>query len=1270
MKSFLCRVMVFVFLFNCLTPAVGWGQTARRSAQPNPEALGAQVSRQVAKAIQSAFSPKTPAGQFARADKEARRAHQKRFAQADAANRQQAANLTEDLDLRRMAAPVEQPSSLYVAPRPHTGPVILTTRTKANAFLEKIKNNQIEFADLIDYADPLDTGETSRDLLTTAYAAEIIGNQVTMAAQAEFPIQLGHAQYDLNAFQAQLVKIQARLLYRMALLGAKVPSYTANTDEEPSSAAYKGLQNSFQPSKERTQALNSLRIALLRIHKFYRAKGMQDPVDEYQKEKEIENPHPGLLEIRFQSGSARTRATEWVKYNGNLAVFMSQLIQEFKQILKQDPEEGGFAYQHLQIAAEYATVYALEYRPEELKRLIKLLDEGPKETDFKQKYTPIVNAIFISVFENTRYSTMNEASTQKVLNLLKEFSDPEKYSLSTRVLALEAASLLFRPFNKEPVENNKPESESTSFFPMNLTLPDDNLRPLFAYRTAELYCPLIDETSTSASHVGDHGMEDYGLSSEEMQALADKLGYIYDGFYDIHTEQLTADGQPSVFANYPGMSLCPISMKNEPNKLKVGRERATAFVDFTKEVLFWIYGYKAFSLVGTAFRLTRGAVIASPQALRAYKAASSGGRMAAFNAKIQEGARFANWVYKNKKQQGYLIEAAVQKAPARVEKEVVVENGVSKTVERKIPAVTEFKPINHTYQLQGQYSHWNPKRWLGMTPAEDIVGYRVTRMEPGLKTTVGTMQFDKPIDGLHNLQELSQMTRQLKLADGSRFWFEKQPYWRGMLNIGQVQQERWTLAGLENAFKDQMDIWIPLEKVAQETGKIGETTRWWNVSQWGVPEKWGELVEANMWGKPGVGGASSIMPMYVAPKSSLRFIWGGSAKQLIAKPEGVVNISERLPGFFTRAEDMASGNVYNQMFNAYMKPLNWKSTVAKTFLPDYVPTKTFWQSVRANPVLGMKLAPQLLWRNQFGIAVAGLGAWYGADYLAYPVLQSWMEKEATKDVQAEIDKYGDTFSPEQAKKDELLMEEMGIDRSDTRAMTTYNAVLAAQPQESAGALFSAPVVVTRRALGMPFIGEGLKEDYAYQASRVDLNRALLRQRYAQFQENKPAMEQWRQEQREMIEQDQQALLELYAPALEAAPQLKEEVNRIYKNYEDGFLNAPTDAVAMQASERFNQQMDKWQLKAQMWASAKVYAEQKIEEFKMMFHVQVTPEVEQTIYEAYYTYAQQYCEALEAQDSQAQINKASRKLNKTLEKLFNKLYGSIEYGVDFNPHAAE
>ena len=127
---------------------------------------------------------------------------------------------------------------------------------------------------------------------------------------------------------------------------------------------------------------------------------------------------------------------------------------------------------------------------------------------------------------------------------------------------------------------------------------------------------------------------------------------------------------------------------------------------------------------------------------------------------------------------------------------------------------------------------------------------------------------------------------------------------------------------------------------------------------------------------------------------------------------------------------------------------------------------------------------------------------------------------------------------------------------------------------------------------MPFIGEGLKEDYAYQASRVDLNRALLRQRYAQFQENKPAMEQWRQEQREMIEQDQQALLELYAPALEAAPQLKEEVNRIYKNYEDGFLNAPTDAVAMQASERFNQQMDKWQLKAQMWASAKVYAEQK------------------------------------------------------------------------------
>lgn len=1302
MKSFLCRVMAFVFLLNCLTPTTGWGQTARRS-----NAQSGALDKHVSAKVQKAQEANTPAAQFARADQETRQQHNAHFAQADEAARkaqqeaaqqakeQAALNREKAVQLAARDGLVQQPSSLRVA-RPMGPKQVALSGSSLNAtlFLKKVANNEIPFEELIDYADPMDPAVNN--LLTIAYAAEVINNTVGQAMQVD------PSMYDKDEMQAQLVKMQARLLYRLALLGFEMPSYTASKTEEPVSLSRQALTE-VPASTTKTMAVASLRMALLKIHQFYQAKQLPDPADEYQKEMLVRQAqHMPKTVTRFvemplsankspaqTQAQVRQNAAKMVKNHGNLALFMKQFVSEFKQTMAQEPEEGSGLYHQAQVKAEYATAYALEYDPAYLKQIVAAVDKGPKATDFKQDYAPILNAIFVTVFENTRYSAMGEAKTKQVLNLLTEFSDPQKYSLPTRVFALEAASLLFRPFNQDAF--NRPQNNSplaAVFAPVNFNQPDEKLRRLFAQRVADLYCPLVSQNSRS--------MKDYGLASEEMEALADKLADMYDGFYDIRTAIMEDATKPAgTFArdNYPGK--CNITTHGNLNQLKRDNEHTAAILYFGAEVIFWVYGGELFSLLGTAFRLTRGAVVALPKAGRAFTTAARGEKVAAFNAKIQEGAKYANWVYKNKKQQGYIVEAVVEKTPARVEKEVVVENGVAKTVEHEIPAVTVSKPINHTYQLEGKYSHWNPKRWLGMKPGDAVVGYRVTRMEPGLQATVGEMRLGAPIDGLHNLQEVAQMTRQLQLADGSRMWFEGQPYWRGMLNLAQAQQEHWTLGGLQSAFKNQMDLWVPLGETAQKTGKISETTRWWNITQWGAPEKWGELVGGKMWGKAGVGGTSDLMPVYVAPRTPLQFTWRGAANQVTLRQDGIANISEVLPGFYTSGADLASGNVYNQMFNAYMKPLNWKSTAAKTFLPDYVPSKAFWQSVRANPVLGAQLVPQLLWRNRFANTTAFFGAWIGADHLVYPPFRAWINDQAEKDYRKEMNKYGDTFSEHQAKMDELLLKEMGADMTDKREMTAYNDVLAAQPEEKEGTLVVAPILATRRALGMEFVDDASKAALENQARKTDLNRAILRRTHSIVEQNKQVEAQNKASMEQMhqaLAQDEQQLLAEYPLGFAAVPGATKKVHKAYEKYADQVLAARTDAQVETAKNKFNQALQPVLTQVTTYQDVLAEAEALIKEARQKYAQTpdyFTPKIEKQIRVLYKNYAQDLLKIDLSKPTDVQVQQsvaAQLKRDGAFQQLMIQMQRDHqtkhpeyyqaqptsalpEYGAEFDPNAA-
>lgn len=1229
--SLICRAMTVVFLVNCLTPVTGWGQ----SLPTGRYSLDAQVDRKVAKAIEK----NTPALQFAQADSQVRRQHNARFTGLDDTQKKQAAQSRQD-NLLRSQSPAAPRDATYVAPRPDArmGEIRNPNAAARNNFLKMVEENRLEFKDLIEYADAMSPETDANDLVITAYAAEIIGNSVEEAAQLDSSL------YDLSELQALLPQVEARLLFRLALLGFKSPSYSLNKTADPVSVSRGQLQTAFgRDPLGKIEAVGSIRIALLKIHQFYQKKGLPDPADEYQKQilaertqnttvQTLPQTHKWnerattLAPTRVSTAQATSEAIRAVNQYGNIASFQKNFLSELKSLKNQNPEEGSNEFQQLQILADYAVAYAIAYNPEKLKDIVAVFDEGVERTyrknvkngDFQRKYSPVLNAIFVSIFENTRYASMGEDKTKKILALLNDFSDPEKYSLPTRVFALEAAGLLYRPFNAETVQARDNQPSFAVFAPLNLNKPDENLRRTFAWRTSELYCPLVA--------TGEGSMQTYGLDASQMQALADKLAYIYDGFYDIHTPLFeNADSSHHARDNFPAK--CNMVMRNQPNELKKRKELNAAVISFTLETLFWVYGGELFAFAGTAFRLTRGAVAALPKARKAYTLAARGEKIAAFNNEVRQGARFANWVYKNKKQQGYFVELLVEKEPQAVK-------GVAKARTTEVGPVRATTPeveavrVNHTYQLEGKYSHWNPKRWLGVDRNQEIVGMRVTRLQPNFNTTVAQATFETPVNGLHSIQDIEKAWSQLRLVNdpATAMAYETKPYWSALLDLRQAQMEQSLLQGLESSLKNQMDIWVPMGSAAQKGAKISSQTKWWNL-RWGYPQLVDGLAHPNT-------------PFYVAPRTAMN--WTRSSAGQMMNPEGIANISEVLPGFYTTGRDLATGNIHRQAFEAFFRPMNWENNFQKTFLPDYLPTSTFWSSVKANPVLGAQLLPQLVWRNRFVGTSAFFGAWIGLDHVAYPAYRHWLEGEANKDTQKELNKYGDTFSPQQAKMDELLMQQLGIDNSDKRAMTAYQDVMQAQEAQKDGTLLVAPIVMTRRAMGMELVDDASRTAYANQAQRIDFNRARLKQMHTALQQTQEASKKERREAERKFKAELDAaynqILAMYPYGFAAQPQAKKQLTQLFAQYTKEALAATTQEEQDRIDERFLQQRDQILLPVDVWDAVLQGCEKTIQNTRVAYAQDsdlITPAVEKQIRNIFKEYAQEYMRILAIQNDAQQ-----------------------------------
>ncbi len=681
MTTWLCRIMAAVFTFNVLSPAELWAQTQRPSAGarlgqtapiPTTEDIRAQVEEKFkddvasaqqayeeAKGVQELYNAinKLHAVMGTRAAEQSRR-------QADADRRRQR-------EQERQNYYTQQADAVRVArPALSAAPVNLTPSFEA--FAAKLNSGEMSVADLVLYLDPLEGG----DLMSTVFAAEILGNSVDAMGSNE-----EDSTPEMSDF---LLEVQLRALYRLkSLLGHK------------------------EGSSSYLMAVGSLRLLLLKVNEFFKRAGMPNPLFEAVggasaasgsgKKARAQAPTEMVRvqgldgHIMFVSrpvkgssaGRVQIQAPEQLFSEALYRKMMNDFMAEVREYRDQDLNKEDSKYELMLLLLQYAVSYAMDFDPSQVTTMVGYFDKGPKKTDIEQQYTAVLNAILTTVFENVKFTPGSDKHSTAIRMFL-DFSNPEKYSMPTRIFALEMASLLYNTQYqpKEVAAKNMPQSTGNTLFygfTMNTSTVDDSLRHIFATRTVDIYAPL-NRTHYLA-------IKDYGLDSDQMKVLADKLAHIYNGFANDDLKWDTSrfrdkrsyvldraeDGRSLILNDInsvpllkpfghghmfelPDGSLKEISgfgrssqgfwvemnLTNGINPKKRSDEINMSMVMFLGEAVLWVFGGE---IIGIAWRVTRGAMVALPKAVRAASLANKGRRALSFGIEIKKGVRYANLAY-------------------------------------------------------------------------------------------------------------------------------------------------------------------------------------------------------------------------------------------------------------------------------------------------------------------------------------------------------------------------------------------------------------------------------------------------------------------------------------------------------------------------------------------------------------------------------------------------------------------------------------------------
>lgn len=1119
MQSFFCRVLAVVFALNCVLPTPSaWAQARRPSGQKNTTGttarpnVGAAVSQAANKQLPTQISQtrkrfedrsRTYYQRFQDLDK----LHQLKKKEADnqaaeekRAQEQAFADYQRDV---RSGAVMERDAT-YVAP----AVPVLPLQRPTNDVLDLLSKDELTLQNMGDFIDPM--GNTNDSfLMNTVYAAEALGNTVDYMLQA---VKSGNAdKAALEEFNNDLESVYLRMAYREGMLSS-LP----------------------HESMIRTMAVGSLRIAMLKVHNYLLAMQKSDPLVTSQtlpgrgkpytrtEYVEVMERKPGL-DGQFFIVTKRVpkKVTDYVKQS--VSVFppthfketQNKYFKEMAAAAQKGLEPSDEKYQDVVALADYATKYTLLSDPASVGILVKSFDKGVKDTDFKADNAPVVNQIIAGIVDEVRQEARGSQKWNNAMQFFKNFSDPKVYSLSTRVIALEAASVLMG--NQASKEMSKGEFA---------------FRKTFARRAADLYEPL------QGSYY-----KDYGLDSKQMQALSDKLADIYNQFATepLKLEEYTNNGSKPVagikglispgekgliIANDPNTSIPAIAPSNQGNmvqnpdgsirmiygyiytskgrwveiaqhnglnKAKVDKENTAAFFWFVGEAILWVYGGTLIEAASQAFRFARGAMLALPKALNAAAKSNKGRALLTFRVELTKAGRLASYTSKAVNNNVTMAVRYIEtgKAPATTLPSKVGE-GLAPVVKTKIIAQPGKSSMRF---LQNEYSRWNPRRWVGMTPNRQIVGVDFYQILPGGAQNVGSVNFAGRLATLQNgvkdydmLRLMNHGVQGMQKTEGMMYpWLKLSvPELRAAQAYSRMQGISFDAAksgGLDGWVNIRMPVYgsDKMPVLASQPGATGVAmeSSWWNITKLGKP-----------------GNDLFSTDVVVAPAMSR------TAARTAFDPLSIPG-AVKFP-----AQMLANGQWAEQVGRQYFRIANYNNKFLDSFMPRLVPTKAFTKEFLTNPRFAWSMGKAWLKTSYFTQSLTGnlvfFGGLAGADYAVYPFVMGHITNEGQKEVQAEMasPKYGGAYDPDKRKQDEKNQEaalaQLKVEGQDynPKQMDAYETVSGAEKESSEGMFMGSPIIFGREALGKlgvmdnMYVTMPLVKRLQYQAASVNFNRAL------------------------------------------------------------------------------------------------------------------------------------------------------------------------------------
>lgn len=1119
MQSFFCRVLAVVFALNCVLPTPSaWAQARRPSGQKNT--TGTTAKPNVGAAVSQAANKQLPTqiNQTRKRFEDRNRTYYQRFQDLDKLHQlkkkeadnqaaeekraQEQAFADYQRDVRSGA--VMERDATYVAP---AAPVLPLQRP-TNDVLDLLAKDELTLQNMGDFIDPM--GNTNDSfLMNTVYAAEALGNTVDYMLQA---VKSGNAdKAALEEFNNDLESVYLRMAYREGMLSS-LP----------------------HESMIRTMAVGSLRIAMLKVHNYLLATQKSDPLVTSQtlpgrgkpytrtEYVEVMERKPGL-DGQFFIVTKRVpkKVTDYVKQS--VSVFppthfketQNKYFKEMAAAAQKGLEPSDEKYQDVVALADYATKYTLLSDPASVGILVKSFDKGVKDTDFKADNAPVVNQIIAGIVDEVRQEARGSQKWNNAMQFFKNFSDPKVYSLSTRVIALEAASVLMG--NQAGKEMSKGEFA---------------FRKTFARRAADLYEPL------QGSYY-----KDYGLDSKQMQALSDKLADIYNQFATepLKLEEYTNNGSKPVagikglispgekgliIANDPNTSIPAIAPSNQGNmvqnpdgsirmiygyiytskgrwveiaqhnglnKAKVDKENAVAFFWFVGEAALWVYGGTLIEAASQAFRFARGAMLALPKAVNAAAKSNKGRALLTFRVELTKAGRLASYTSKAVNNNVTMAVRYIEtgKAPATTLPSKMGE-GLAPVVKTKVIAQPSKSSMRF---LQNEYSSWNPKRWVGMKPNRQIVGVDFEQVLPGGVVNKGSINFTDRLASLQNgvkdydmLRLMNHGVQGMQKTEGMMYpWLKLSvPELRAAQAYSRMQDISFDVAK-SGGFDGWVNIRMPvygsdkMPVLASQPGATGVAmeSSWWNITKLGKP-----------------GNDLFSTDVVVAPAMS---------RTTALKTFDPLSI----PGAVKfPAQMLANRQWAEQVGLQYFRIANYNNKFLDSFMPRLMPTKAFAQEFVTNPRFAWSMGKAWLKTSYF---VQGLksnllffGGLAGADYVIYPFVMGHITNNGQKEVQAEMasPKYGGAYDPDKLKQDEKNQEaalaQLKVDGQDynPKQMDAYETVSGAEKESSEGMFMGSPIIFGREALGKlgvmdnMYVTMPLVKRLQYQAASVNFNRAL------------------------------------------------------------------------------------------------------------------------------------------------------------------------------------